>query len=377
MKPDGIGLYLHVPFCRRKCGYCDFCSFPDTTPAVRDAYADALIREMRAYAPLTRDVTVDTVFFGGGTPTMLTRGQFARLLAGIRESFCLSPGAEITCEANPAAADLSLVADLRELGVNRLSVGVQSFSDPELAALGRLHTAAEAYRFLSGLRGAGYDRFSLDLMYAIPGQTPESWQHTLTTALSLSPPHLSAYSLKVEEGTPFFARRDALNLPDADGDADLYDACVARLTAAGYNHYEISNYAAPGCECRHNLHYWREEPYIGLGVAAHSFFGGYRYGCDRDLAAYLRREFHPAPHGEAILPATKEYEAVMLGLRLREGIREDRFRARFGHGFREIYGARLAPLIPAGLVQSDDDATRLTDRGMYVILSVLDRILNP
>lgn len=374
MKPE-LGIYLHIPFCRRKCLYCDFCSFPATSEELRAAYTDALCREMRSYREAARAYTVDTVYIGGGTPSCLSVTETERLLACLYDNFDISAGAEVSSEVNPATADEEKLRVWRGLGINRLSVGVQSFDDGELRALGRLHTAGEAVAFVAAARRAGFENIGLDLMYGIPRQTPESFAATLARAVSLSPTHISAYSLQVEEGTPFFERRDTLDIPDDDANADLYDLCRATLETAGYAQYEISNYAKDGYQCRHNLRYWRMSPYIGMGVAAYSYFEGVRYGHDRDLPAYLASDFASHPAGEPLNAAEREYESVMLGLRLAEGIDDRAFALAFGYTFSEKYGARLAPYAAAGLVKRTEHGYALTPRGMYVSLAILAEIL--
>jgi oxygen-independent coproporphyrinogen-3 oxidase len=378
MRADTVGLYIHIPFCARKCLYCDFCSFEGSDEALREAYTEALCREIAAWrAPLETRV-VDTVYIGGGTPSMLSVRQTARILEALHAAFLFAPQVEVTSEVNPATADAEKLRAWHALGVNRLSIGVQSFSDRELTALGRLHTADEAEKFVHLARTCGFEDLSLDLMYGITGQTPESFGATLTRATALEPTHISAYSLKVEPGTPFSAMGDRLVLPDEDTEVDMYESCVSTLASHGYRHYEISNYAKAGYECRHNLRYWTMQEYVGFGVAAYSFFGGRRFGCDRDLKAYLGRDFsHMPPSSEAPLTeAELESDTVMLGLRLGDGIGEETFRRRFGYGFYEKYGARLAPYLAHGLVHFDGQRTALTDRGMYVSLALLCEILD-
>lgn len=289
--PDTLGIYLHIPFCLKKCLYCDFCSFPvEGDKDVREAYCRELCRRMRNARALCSDRTVDTVYIGGGTPTLLPADCFSMLFDTLRESFSLSPDCEISCECNPATADGVLLGHIRTLGVNRLSIGLQSMHANELAALGRLHSTADFLSVFSTARKVGFDNISVDLMYGIPEQSPESFSATLDAVCALSPEHVSAYGLKIEENTPFFLRRNTLPLPDEDAEFSMYRLCTDKLAAAGYAKYEISNFAKPGRECRHNLRYWQEEEYLGFGVAAHSCFGGERFGNSRDLAAFLAGE---------------------------------------------------------------------------------------
>ncbi len=375
MMNKSVGIYIHVPFCLRKCLYCDFCSFEGTDALLRQHYVEALIREIRSYAPRLAGYTADTVYFGGGTPASLTAAQTKSILEAVRETVSLSEDAEITSEVNPASADIKKLCAWRQMGINRLSIGVQSFQNEELVALGRLHTAEEAECFFHAARKAGFENISMDLMYGIPGETRDSFRETLARTVQLSPEHISAYALKVEEGTPFAKMRASLSLPSEDDEVAMYEDCIEILGGAGYRHYEISNYARTGFESRHNLRYWKMMDYIGVGLAAYSCFEGKRYGCDRDMASYITRDFsHFTPVIEE--PCDPEEETVMLGLRLQEGIDEEMFRARFGYGFREKYGARLKPYLAHGLVSQSDAATFLTDRGMYVSLGILAEILD-
>lgn len=374
MKPD-IGIYIHVPFCRRKCLYCDFCSFTDTDAETRSHYADALVREVRSYREALTPYRVSTVYIGGGTPSLFTPDETERVFDALRDCFDVDPDAEITSEVNPATADGEKLACWRALGINRLSIGVQSFSDAELQVLGRLHTSDEAEAFYRAARHAGFDNIGLDLMYGIPGQTARSLQETLRRAVSLSPEHISAYSLQVEEGTPFFDRREALALPSDDENADFYKLVTRELAGAGYRHYEISNYARPGYASRHNLRYWRMSPYIGIGVAAHSYFEGMRYGHDRDLAAYLADDFTHRPPSEPRGVADEEEEYIMLALRLADGIDDADFRRAFGTTFTERFGVRMQSFVEKGLAVRTEGGWALTDRGMYVSLAILAVLL--
>ena len=371
-----VGIYIHIPFCLSKCLYCDFCSFPHVDEKTKEAYVEALIREIHSYKGDLEGYVVDTIYFGGGTPSLLDVSQTARILSAIYEVAHVDSGAEISSEVNPATADEGKLLAWRELGINRLSVGVQSFIDEELRALGRRHTAEEAEAFIQMARRCGFDNLSLDLMYAIPHQTKESFATSLARAISLNPTHVSAYSLKVEEGTPFANMGDALILPDEDEEVALYEMCVDTLERAGYCQYEISNYAKVGYESRHNLRYWEMRPYIGIGVAAYSYFHNRRYGCDRDLSAYLDRTFSGVP--KEVEPndrKTQMYETVMLGLRLNRGIADKDFRDIFGVGFYETYQEKIDPLIGSGLLTYDGNVTALTPRGMYVSLAILSHIL--
>ena len=251
-KSKSAALYFHIPFCRRKCLYCDFCSYAGQGEDVMASYVERLCCEARERADALAGQTVDTVYFGGGTPTLLPPPAFSRLIDTVKACYTLSDCVEITSECNPATADAHKLAAMREAGINRLSIGAQSANDEELQALGRIHTHAQTVQTVKNARAAGFDNVSLDLMYGIPHQTRQSFAHTLEEALSLAPEHISAYSLILEEGTPFFERQDQLPLPDEDAVCDMTDAALAFLRAHGYERYEISNFAIKGYECRHH-----------------------------------------------------------------------------------------------------------------------------
>ena len=284
-----IGVYIHIPFCIRKCNYCDFCSF-----AGREndffSYTEELCRRIELFASQTQKRRAETVYFGGGTPTLLPIECFAMLFDAIKTHFELDGSAEITVECNPATVDGEYLRSLRVLGVNRLSIGAQSANENELELLGRLHSFEDLCISFDCARRARFDNISVDLMYGIPEQTIESFSNTLEKTLSLEPDHISAYGLKIEDGTRFGAMRDTLVLPDEDEEFEMYTLCRKMLEAHGYERYEISNFSKIGKESRHNLRYWELEDYIGFGVAAHSCVDGVRFGNSRDIAAFLRGE---------------------------------------------------------------------------------------
>ena len=391
MSREPIGLYLHIPFCRSKCPYCDFCSFPRPTREMMEAYTRELAHRIREAGAAYGDVShrdagttqprpVDTVYVGGGTPTLLPESCIRELFEAVYASFDVLPDAEITVEGNPAAADRSALAVWRACGVNRLSLGAQSSHPAELKALGRLHRWEDVCRAVDDARAVGIGNINLDFMLGIPLQTPESLAMTLSRALALEPTHLSAYTLMLEEGTPFHRRgRAALGLP-ADSDlADeqavaLWEQASATLTAAGYDHYEISNFARPGCRSRHNLHTWQCRDYLGLGVAAHSCMDGARFGASRDLPAFLRGE-DITEFRETLSPADRELEYIMLGLRLADGIDEADFSRRFGHGFWDTFGARCEALVRGGYLLRGEGRVALTERGFPVSNAILTAIL--
>ncbi len=373
-KNKPLGLYVHVPFCRRKCLYCDFCSYPGRSEQTLGHYVARLCDELTNKAPGAVNHTVDTVYFGGGTPTLLSPSHFARLLDIIRTNYALSDDAEITVECNPATADEDKLRALRSLGINRLSIGAQSAVDAELAALGRIHTFEDTKKTYLAARTAGFDNVSLDVMFGIPHQTIESFSHTLDEILALAPEHISAYSLIVEPDTPFFEAGDTLPLPDEDTLCDMSAQLLDRLRDADYERYEISNFARNGKHSRHNLHYWNMDDYLGFGPAAHSLMGGVRTGHSRDLAAYLAGDDTVEPE-ETLDDRTARDEYVMLRLRLCDGVDKRDFFARFGQDFDALYAEAAAPFAAAGLLTDTPERMCFTDRGFAVSNTVLAEML--
>ncbi len=366
-----LGIYIHFPFCIRKCLYCDFYSIGGATEDIMHRYTHALLAEMEYYAPMAADFSVDTVFWGGGTPTLFPVSDMERVIKRMHELFSIEGDAEITAEANPATADKAKLAAIHALGIGRLSVGVQSFHDHELRALGRAHSAQDACRFLTDARSVGFDNINVDLMYGIPLQTENSFLETLDTALTFAPEHISAYSLIVEEGTPFFQKKDVLPLPEEETEVRLHDLLLSRLKENGYQHYEISNYAKKDCFCRHNLHYWRSEPYLGFGAAAYSFFDGVRYGNIKDLNAYMQAPFSSVVEREVLSPKDLAYENIMLAFRLKEGVDLDVYKNRFGVTIEEKYAALICRFSEEGLMKKEGRRLFLTERGMRFSNAVL------
>ena len=367
-----LGLYLHIPFCRSKCDYCDFYSLPGGEDRM-DGYLRALLRQLEEAAPGAAGHSVDTVYVGGGTPTVFGGERLAALLAAVGRLYRLAPGAEITCEANPDSAGEELLRALRRAGFGRLSLGMQSADAGELAAVRRRHTPEQTDAAVAAARRVGFENLSLDLICGLPGQTEESWRRTVEHALSLRPEHLSCYGLKVEEGTPL-ARRVAAGeeLPDDDAQADRYLWTVERLARAGFRQYEISNFARPGYESRHNLRYWRLEPYLGFGPGAHSDFGGRRFAVPADLAGYLAGEAVPA--GETVSPWERGNEYLMLGLRTAAGIAGEEYRRRFGGDFAPLEEL-LSRFAGHGWAERNGDRWRLTPAGFLVSNRLIGALL--
>ncbi len=362
---DGFSLYIHVPFCRAKCAYCDFNSYPGQQEIFED-YVTALIGEMAQAGP----GRVRTIYVGGGTPTVLPLSLLARILAGARRAFAVAPDAEVSVEANPGTVGVETLAGLRELGVNRLSLGVQSFDDAELRLLGRIHTATEAVAAVAAARQAGFDNLNLDLIYGLPDQRPDAWASSLERALALQPEHLSLYALSVEEGTPLAASiaGGRLPAPDPDRAAEMYELAEEILADAGYVHYEISNWARTAAHrCRHNLTYWRNEPYLGIGAGAHSWAAGRRWANVARPAEYVARVVagaRPIDSEEEIDLPLEMGETMIMGLRLLdEGVAAGRFQARFGLDLDQQFGLDLAQLVDLGLVERDGQGVKLSRRG--------------
>ena len=338
-KKRPLGLYIHIPFCRSKCAYCDFYSLPHGEEAFK-RYAAAVKRHLTETAPSAAGHQVDTIYFGGGTPTLLGHRLLLDILDTIARKYDVAKDAEITLEANPESAqEWRVLRKLRRGGFNRLSLGAQSADDEILRSIGRVHTWEQVGSAVAAARRAKWENLSLDLIYGLPGQTMERWQDTVERALALEPEHLSCYGLKVEEGTPLWARRDSADLPDDDQQADMYLWMVERLAAAGYGQYEISNFARPGRQSRHNRKYWRMEEYAGFGPGAHSDFGEVRYAYARDLGAYMEGVEHGTlrvSESETLPARERDTEYIMLSLRTVEGISQ--------YAFEHTYRQRFAPL---------------------------------
>jgi oxygen-independent coproporphyrinogen-3 oxidase len=353
------GLYVHIPFCLTRCGYCDFNAYADKGH-LRSRYARALVAEAGGYAAAWSDEVVDTVFFGGGTPTMLEAGELGGLLSALRNAFWIRPEAEVTIEANPDTVDEAKLAALRGAGFTRLSVGAQSFDTGVLAALERAHGTGAIRRAFGAARAAGFENVNLDLIYGAEGESLASWCRTLEAALTLEPEHISAYALTVEPATPLGRRVAAGAAPAPDGDlqARMYDVACEMLGGAGYEHYEISNWAKPGKSCAHNLHYWRRDPYLGLGAGAHSFRGGKRWWNLRPPEQYLRElESGRAPVGgrEVLGPQEERMESVFLGLRTAAGVPVE-----------AVAEARAAAYLDEGLLVRSNGSFVATERGMFL-----------
>ncbi len=370
-----LGLYLHIPFCRSKCAYCDFFSMPHAEYRM-DAYSAALCRRIIESVPMAAAYEVDAIYFGGGTPSYLGADRLCRLLDTVLHHYNVSKDAEISLEANPdSLGGVPAARLLTAAGFNRLSLGVQSGNDRELLALGRPHTFAQAARAVEDARQGGFNNVSLDLIYGLPGQTLHGWLDSLDRALRLSPDHMSCYGLKLEEGTPLWRNRNTLEFPDDDLQADMYLAAVDRLRLAGFSQYEISNFARPGRESNHNLKYWTLGEYLGFGPGAHSDFGGVRFAYARDLDAYcLETGGPPLSEKYAVSLRERAEEYLMLGLRLSAGINRQTFESRYGRSFDPVENVLSG--LPTYAVKTLQGAWRLTPKGFLVSNEIITRVLD-
>lgn len=373
MAKNKLGVYIHLPFCLKKCNYCDFCSYTNVSDDEKERYIDALCRHIAKYKKKCENHEVDTVYFGGGTPTLLTTGQFEKFFSALNDSFEISENAEVTVECNPATADLEKFKKLRTFGVNRLSIGVQSANDEELKTLGRVHNFSDVKKTFSDAKSAGFENISADIMFGIPGQSEESFKKTLETVVNFGVTHISAYGLILERGTPFYKDRKKLVFPDEDTEYNMYSGAVSFLKENGYRRYEISNFAKSGFESKHNLKYWRSEEYLGFGVAAHSFFGGRRFFSPKKLSSYIGGRFTSGSFTVSDSDALAEY--VMLAMRTEDGVSEEDFFKKTGKDFGEVFGEKIEPFCRAGLVVRDSGRCAFTDKGFYLSNAVLSEIL--
>ncbi len=379
-----VSLYLHIPFCHTRCHYCDFNTYAGILP-LREPYVRALITEVELAGQLAQLTDgaprrSRTIFFGGGTPSLLTVTQITRLLAACREAFAVDEQAEITLEANPGTLSFEQLKGLRAAGINRLSLGSQSFDAELLHRLGRIHSPDEIVQALWNARAAGFTSINLDFMFGLPGQTMQHWKTTLDRALALHPEHFSLYSLIIEEGTLFYTWTNEGRIIPGDEDlcADMYEYADERLQAEGYENYEISNWALPGHQSRHNLTYWRNLPYLGMGAGAHSFFEGRRFSNILDPQEYitlLKKQQRPEAESELIDRAHEMSETAFLALRTAQGLHLPTFEERFAEPFTQFVGMRLRTVEEAGLLEQEHEWIRLSKRGRLLGNEVFLRLL--
>jgi oxygen-independent coproporphyrinogen-3 oxidase len=369
-QPETSGIYLHIPFCRARCTYCDFNTYIGME-SLYAPYARALTREIRAQDPSSRP-RPSTLFFGGGTPSLLSPEQLGGLIDACRDHLRLADDAEVTAECNPGTVTREYLAALRAHGVNRLSFGAQSADPDELKLLGREHGFDDVARAVDNARAAGYDDVNFDLIFGLPYQSVDSWRRTLDAAMPLVPTHISLYALTIEQGTPMYdwTRRGEVPFPDPDLAADMYDIARERLAAHGFAHYEISNWCKPGREAKHNLIYWRNLPYFGLGAGAHDATVGRRTWKVRRPADYIARAEagDSLEHNHEDLDArTSRGETMMLGLRLlTEGVDQARFERRYGAPIAHFFEQELARGVELGVLDVTPERIRLTERGTFV-----------
>lgn len=376
---DTIALYAHIPFCAAKCNYCSFNSYAGLEALHRD-YLQALCTEVARSSEVARGHRAGSIYVGGGTPTVLDVGLLGQVLLACTRSYSLLPGAEITVEANPGTVDRVYLSELRSLGVNRLSLGVQSFAEPMLALLGRIHTGRQATDTFLLARDQAFDSINLDLIYGLPGQGLSQWLDDLGTAIELGPDHLSLYCLSLDEGTALARSAAAGDLPEQDADlaAAMYERAEARLDEAGYVHYEISNWALPGHDCRHNLSCWQNLPYLGFGAGAHSFDGQARFwnvSRPDEYVGRVERGESPVAGREPIDQAAEMSETLILGLRLCRGVHFVEFEERFGVPLGKVFGRQIRDLAHLGLLDVDAHRVRLTNRGRLLGNEVFEYFL--
>ncbi len=381
---ETASLYLHIPFCHTRCHYCDFNTYAGMLP-LREPYVRALLTEIAmagtfAQLPDGSPRRSRTIFFGGGTPSLLSVSQISRILDACHRNFAVDEDAEITLEANPGTLNQEQLAGLRAAGINRLSMGAQSFDAELLKTLGRIHSPKDITQAVRYARAAGFTSINVDFMFGLPGQTMRHWRETLDRALDMHIEHLSLYSLIIEEGTPFFnwTREGRITPGDDDLCADMYEYADERLQAAGYVNYEISNWSLPGHQSQHNLTYWHNLPYLGMGAGAYSSFGGRRFSDVRDPLEYVRllaAHQWPEAESETIDRQLAMSETAFLALRTAQGLHLPTFAERFSASFTEFVGDRLNTVEEAGLLESDHDWLRLSKRGRLLGNEVFHRLL--
>ncbi len=368
-----LEIYLHIPFCVRKCEYCDFLSFAAEKSRYRD-YGKALEAEAEHCLLPPGTYEVSTVFFGGGTPSLFPGEEIGRILDLLRGRFPFQPEAEISLEANPGTVTEDKLRMYRQAGINRISFGCQSTENEELGRLGRIHTYEDFLESWHLAEKVGFTNRNIDLMSGLPGQTLASWEQSLTRVAALQPEHISAYSLIVEEGTPFYEKRQALDLPGEEEERQMYEITHEILEQAGLCQYEISNYARPGYACRHNLGYWTGKEYLGLGLGASSLLGDSRYQNTRDFRLYLEKSADTAAirrETETLELRDRLAEYMILGLRLTQGVSPEDFQRNFGLDLNQVYGSVLAKYRKMGLLEEREGRIRLTRRGISLSNTVM------
>ncbi len=365
--------YIHIPFCARKCNYCDFLSFP-AKEEVQEAYVQALKKEFAARAARRENAFLRSVFIGGGTPSILQSGKILEMMKSFFQYYQVEKDAEITIEANPCTLNLQKLEEYRQAGINRISIGCQSTKDEQLKKLGRLHTSEEFFRAVENAKRAGFSNINADLIFGLPGQTKEQWRDTLKEAAGLSLQHISAYSLIIEEGTPFYEQEKFLALPDEDTLADMYEDTASVLREFHMERYEISNYALPGFESLHNSGYWTGVSYSGFGLGASSYEGNMRFKNTELLREYLENAQNPSKirQQEQKLSRQEEYaEFMILGLRMTKGVSQKKFEERFQKKLFEVYGPVLQKHMSYGGLILEGDRVRIPEKYLFVSNGIL------
>ncbi len=371
-------LYLHIPFCVKKCDYCDFLSFP-ADESIKREYVETLKREIEEVGERYRNCQVSTIFVGGGTPSILNSSYIVEIFDVLRRKFHVAGNAEISMEVNPGTVTKEKLSDWRRAGINRLSMGLQSADNRELKRLGRIHTWEDFLESFRRAREEGFSNLNVDLMSALPGQTMDGWMETLKRTAAQEPEHISAYSLIIEEGTPFYERyggkKGEALLPDEDTDRDMYHKTREFLASCGYERYEISNYAKPGRECRHNIGYWTGVPYLGLGLGAASYIEGIRFSNTRNLKEYLAGKPGDDRDRQVLTKKEMEEEFFFLGLRLAAGVSLKEFERRFGLTAEEVYPGLMERMVKEGAAVLERDRFFLTEYGFDVSNYVMAQFL--
>ncbi|MFY9178103.1 MAG: radical SAM family heme chaperone HemW [Caldicoprobacterales bacterium] len=375
MSKKDLGLYVHFPFCPRKCLYCDFPSFAGRE-FLMDNYLDAVRMEISQIKKRIMDRNIKTIFWGGGTPTFFHGEKLKDLLCYIKANFLVLEDAEITTEANPETLDKEKLEKLKEAGFNRLSIGMQAGQDRILKSLGRVHSIRDVEKSIKWARELGFNNINLDLMFGLPDQTLNQWVETLAMAEGMGVEHISAYALIIEEGTPFYEldRQGRLNKPSEELEREMYHKAIDYLKSKGYIHYEISNFAQPGKECRHNLIYWKNEDYIGIGCGAHSSLDGQRWSNYSDISQYIdsiENTRSAVDQIQRICVPEQRFETIMMGLRLTKGVSKSEFRKRFHNDISYYYNKAIDGLKSQGLLEEDSDNIYLTSKGMDLQNQVL------
>ncbi len=380
MNKNALELYLHIPFCAMKCAYCDFLSFRAPERVYRE-YGEKLVEEIYSRSGAFVDRQVTSLFIGGGTPSIMPAQLMSEVLSVLHNCFNFSEDAEVTIEANPGTLTMDKLETYLEGGINRLSLGLQSADDNELRTLGRIHSYDEFLKSFQRARQAGFTNINIDLMSGLPGQTVQSWKHSLRKILMLKPEHISAYGLIIEEGTPFYERYadHPEELPDEDTDREMYHLTRTLLKEQGYHRYEISNYAKPGYECRHNIGYWTGADYLGLGLGSSSYINDHRFHNPADRNEYMNLNLldpnAPICDLQELSHKDKMEEFMFLGLRMMQGVSGSEFLGRFGENMWNVYGEVIAKLAEQGLIAVESPFIRLTELGIDVSNYVLSEFL--